>query len=647
MRRVLKWIGILFAILAALALAAVLFVALFDWNQARGPISSFVSDALGRRFAINGNLELDLSRTPRLTVEDVQLANTPWGSAPEMFTLKRFELNLDLMELLKGRLVIPEVVVSGPRLLLERNAAGENNWALGAAGPPGGGITIPEIGRVRIENGTLTYRDTKAAAEFTANLADLSGAVAAQAVKLEGSGKLQEKPFTLALEGGALPGLRDAEKPYPVDTTLTFGRIRTTISGTLLDAARLRGVDLDFDSEGPGLSDLYPLIGMPLAETPPFRFRGKIRLKSGRWIIEPFAGTLGNSDLSGAMGFSLRDGRPFLTGDLFSRKLDFKDFGGFIGAEPVPLAQKKRILPDKELQPKTLRLADLEIDFRSNNIVTPFVPVDELKTRLRLEQGVLTIDPVVFAIEIGRINATVILDARKETFFTSIKADIRKVPFKRLVSKTPFADETSGTFFGRVNLATDGRSVAQMAGAADGDVMILMEQGRISNLLMELSGIDLAESLGILVRGDPSIPVRCIIADYGVIKGVMKTQLVLLDTTDTNVLMEGEINLGMETVDLKITAQPKDPSLFSARTPIHIEGPIKRLKVYPDPVPLLAKGAASLALGALLTPAAAIIPWIELGLGEDSPCHALVSAAKRQGGNEAGASRRRTRKSGR
>jgi hypothetical protein len=46
--------------------------------------------------------------------------------------------------------------------------------------------------------------------------------------------------------------------------------------------------------------------------------------------------------------------------------------------------------------------------------------------------------------------------------------------------------------------------------------------------------------------------------------------------------------------------------------------------------PLAAKGAASVALGALLTPAAAILPWVELGLAQDSPCRALLDAATKK-----------------
>ena len=51
-----------------------------------------------------------------------------------------------------------------------------------------------------------------------------------------------------------------------------------------------------------------------------------------------------------------------------------------------------------------------------------------------------------------------------------------------------------------------------------------------------------------------------------------------------------------------------------------------------QPIPLAGKGAAAAVLGVLLTPVAAIIPFIELGLGEDSDCSGLIAQARSKSG---------------
>lgn len=247
---------------------------------------------------------------------------------------------------------------------------------------------------------------------------------------------------------------------------------------------------------------------------------------------------------------------------------------------------------------------------------------------LQLDHGKLRLSPLNFGIDIGKITSNITLDAQQAKIATKADLEIRKVPFKRLLADTRFAKQSEGMFLGRANLAATGNSVAEMLGYADGDVAIIMENGRISNLLVDLIGLDIAKSLNLALTKDLSIPISCIIANFDVKKGLMRTQPLVVDTTKSNIVGKGEINLRDETLNLILTAHPKTPSVLSARAPLIVKGTFKDPNVYPDPKYMTAKTAVSVALGALLTPAAAIIPWIELGLGEDSQCQTLIAAAK-------------------
>jgi uncharacterized protein involved in outer membrane biogenesis len=638
MLRVLKWIAIgIGALIGILILTIVLVIAFFDLNRLREPLSTAVSKSLGREFAINGDLSADWSWTPRFTINDVELANAPWGSEPEMFTLDRLAFAVRIPELFKGRIVLPEVRVSKPHMLLERNPEGMANWEFGdkkekrePAGAPVSERWVPKIDSLAIDDGRLLFRDPTTDTRLDMNVSTVVGESDEQAVELSGQGRLQQEQFTLKVRGGSVLDLWQEDQPFPVNVEVEYGKTEAKVSGTIAEPLELQGPDLQFEAKGPDLAALASIAPMWIPETPPYRFSGKINREGERWLLKGFEGSLGNSDLTGDLMFTMRDERPYLQGDVVSRKLDFKDFVGVFGADPTPSPEepeRPRLLPDKPYPVEGLRAADGDVRFQSSNIVTPWMPVDDMSVHVKMDQGMLTIQPVKLTVGFGAIESNVTLNARGDKLQTEVKGKIDKVPFKRLVAGTPFEEETAGTFFGRVNLTTAGNSVAEMAAHADGGITILMEQGRISNLMMELFGIDFAESLQKLIGTDPSIPVRCTIADFIVSDGVVKTQLFLMDTTDTNVLMEGQVNLATEALDLRLTAHPKDFSPFSARNPIKIEGNLKKPRPYPEPAPLIARGAASVALGALLTPAAALIPWIELGLAEDSACHALVDAA--------------------
>jgi len=147
-------------------------------------------------------------------------------------------------------------------------------------------------------------------------------------------------------------------------------------------------------------------------------------------------------------------------------------------------------------------------------------------------------------------------------------------------------------------------------------------------LAIEGAGLDLGEALGITVTEDAAVPIRCVVGDLPITNGVAEVKTLVFDTMDSKITGDGKINLAEETIDIEILAHPKDPSLLSARTPLLIGGTFAEPTFGLDPVPLATRGAAAAALGVVLTPIAALIPFIELGLGEKSNCAKLINEAQ-------------------
>jgi AsmA family protein len=104
----------------------------------------------------------------------------------------------------------------------------------------------------------------------------------------------------------------------------------------------------------------------------------------------------------------------------------------------------------------------------------------------------------------------------------------------------------------------------------------------------------------------------------------------VFDTEDSNIMGEATANLKNEQFKVEMLAHPKDFSPLSARTPIGAQGTFADPHVAIDPSQAIARGAASVALGVLLTPLAAIIPLLDPGEGKDSPCAALLNQAQKR-----------------
>ena len=244
--QLLKWTGI---VLGGLVLAVVLFLAFFDLNRLRGPLSTMVSDKLERSFAIRGDLDVDWSWTSKITINELELGNASWGSRPEMFTLDRAEVSLRIPDLFKGQLVLPEIRVSKPHLLLEKNAEGKANWDFGLppkeeekkpTGPPISLRWFPQIDRLAIDDGKLVFRDPTSHTELDMNVSNVVGASNEEALELTSRGRLQKEQFTLDVRGGSILTLWQTDKPFPVNIKVAYGDTEAKVSGTIAEPCNLK-----------------------------------------------------------------------------------------------------------------------------------------------------------------------------------------------------------------------------------------------------------------------------------------------------------------------------------------------------------------------------------------------------------------------
>src|SRR5436190_7765410 len=125
--RALKWTsGIILALLIALAL----FIA-FGLSTLKGPITRAVSNASGRELRIDGAFKPVWSWVhPRFRAEKVSFANPDWASEDYMFQAEAVEVSVELLPLLAGRVILPEVHLQRPIVDLEIDEDGRKNWIL-------------------------------------------------------------------------------------------------------------------------------------------------------------------------------------------------------------------------------------------------------------------------------------------------------------------------------------------------------------------------------------------------------------------------------------------------------------------------------------------------------------------------------------
>jgi len=204
---------------------------------------------------------------------------------------------------------------------------------------------------------------------------------------------------------------------------------------------------------------------------------------------------------------------------------------------------------------------------------------------------------------------------------------IQDVNINQLLNTLDIDDESFGILGGRLQYWVEGDSIADMAASADGGMFLLMTQGELDALLAELAGVDLPESLTVLIDPERSrTAINCAYLDLQSTNGVTDIATLVLDTNDVVFLADGSIDLNDETVDVIIEPHPKDASILAAQTAAHINGSFSNLSVRPGQT-VYARATAAAILATLATPAAALLPFVEAGTGSDSAyCDGMITA---------------------
>ena len=547
--------------------------------------------------------------------------------------------------------------------MLEKNGRGEANWhfatgakvaARGAA--PTQRKEIPVVQRLDLDRGHVIYRDARLGRSATVDLnrleikddrADRKVQVAGDgqyAVQVAGEQQSQGGPFAIRFFGGPWAQLQASDQPYPLDLDLTLGDVQAKVSGTVTEPVRLGGLDLRIDVRGDNTANLFAISGIALPPSPPYGFTGKLDRRGSEWRLTDMSGRMGGSDMRGMVALDTGRERLLLKADLASDNLLAKDLGPFIGASPggqageeVAAGRSKgegsprgKVLPDKEIDLGRLNAMDADVAFKADHIDIPILPFDRLETKMTLDGGTLKLQPAVIRIGDGTVRTLLTLHGSKTPVRVDVDTRIERVNVKEFLRGSGFAQETAGTLGGRAQVRATGTSVAQILGSADGEVFVVMAGGRFSHLMMELAGLDIAESLGFALKGDEPIPIRCIVADLPARQGVFTTRTLIFDTTDTIIPGNGTINMREETADLTLTPVPKDFSPLSVRSPIRIQGTFADPSVFTDPARLGVNTTIKKIINAVLTPVIGLLPPIDEGVGKDTDCDALIQQAKAQ-----------------
>lgn len=629
---------------------------LSGWPFLRAPLQRQINSLTTVPVALDGRFRARFIFSPHLAVEDITVGAGGGVDVPHLLKAHDFDLHWRWSDLWRasqgGALRLASLEAATIDAHAVRLKSGAASWDVvpqnAEKSPPESEPNpLPQIDRLVLRDGDIGFKDAVLDVDLQAHVQQDAQAHPGLPWQGEAKGKYRGAAVQLKVEAGAdLPLLIDTSRSQP----LTPLHAKGTIGSTQFDfegaAGALwagQGVDGQLKISGRSLQTSAEPLGVTLPETPPYSVDAHIVRQGAKWFIVTDSTKVGSSALTAQLQFDTGATPPRLSGALGGKRLALADLAPSIGADKPP-RRSGRVLPDEPFDLPSLDRMDANVVFDLDQLDfgTPnLAPVQDLKGHLVLAGSLLTLSDLSARVAGGRLSGSTALSAKADTplwhaalKFEGVDLDtwvrgLSKGEAKDKTGATPNAQSyMSGTLNASISLKGQGRSVADLLGSANGQLRVRVSDGQLSQLITEAAGLDVAQALGMLIKGDAPLKLRCAAIDAVVQDGVVKTRHGVLDNADSTLLLQGGVSLKDEALHLRVVSKPKDFSPLSLRTPVTVTGPLGQPNVGIEAKGLIARAIGALALGALAPPAA-LLAFMDVGNPEEAaPCAQVLTSPK-------------------
>jgi hypothetical protein len=589
---------------------------------------------------IDGHLKVHLlSWTPSATVGGLKIGNPRWAPKGDTADVGRSFAQVRLIPLLFGHLDLLRVELDHPVLFLMNDAQGRTTWNLNpnAGKPPG---KPPPIRTLIVRDGQLRYIDVKGHSAFSGRFTSIDQDTpdARSGVHFSGSGDLHERPFRLTVSGGPIVHLQ-RDRPYAFDADIRDGASHVVAKGELRRPFDIKHVTATIRVTGSDLSNLYFLTGVVLPNTPTYSLSGRITRDDRRYAIEGMSGRVGDSDLGGSLSVDTSSGRPYLKGDLRSRSLVFDDLAALFGggarkasaspeqqAVAAKMQAERRLLPEATLNVDRVRKMDADVRYRADSVRARLVPLQRIRLHIRLDHGLLTLDPVAADFTRGTITGRVAINARGAVPAEDLDLRASNIRIEDFMAKAGTEQAVSGPILARLKITSQGNSVHAAAAAANGGMTLVVPHGEVRKAFAELAGINAIKGLVLLwTKNQDRSDLRCAVAHFDVRNGVMHSRRLVFDTGPVLVDGSGTVDLGTEALDFHLQGHTKKFRIGHLNAPVEVNGKLAAPRFSVSTGKIAVQGGIGVAVATVLSPLALVLPFVDPGLAKNADCSSLMA----------------------
>lgn len=576
----MRWIVRVIGAMLILVLLSVGALFLIPAEKIAGIAVGKFNSLTGRQLVILGSVRPSIWPQLGVRTGPVTLSNAAWSDAGPMLQAEGLSISIDMAALIGGDVRITGIEAMAPQILLERSAAGEENWVFGGAS--GGTVTTetPGVGapftldRAVVSDGRITFVDhgagrTVALSEIEATVAipDYTG------------------PSTVALSG--------VTNGQSFDATLNIGAFQDFLDGRLVDldlGLTAADVDIRFDgragylplmAEGQldadlgDLTAISALAGIARPGVPQGLGAGRVAVKGAVTLTQEASLhlrgaqiTLDGNDLTAEIDLTTAGARPNLSAQITAGALDLAglsggpDAGGGSGSTGTGW-------PRDPIDASALNLLDATIALTAASVDLGLARLGAVQALATVDRGRAVFDLRRIEAYGGTIAGQFVINARSGL---SVGGDLSLggLAMQTLLSELADYDRLIGTGDLRLKFLGVGNTVDAILRSLDGTGSVAIGKG-------ELRGLDIAGMIANLDPGFVGQGQKTIFdganASFAIKGGILTNDDLTLTAPLITATGSGAVDLGDQRLDYRLLPKLTTGGTDGITVPLLISGP--------------------------------------------------------------------------
>ena len=559
------------------------------------PLSAAASYALGRNVSFGGVITVAPTLVPTLEITEVTIGN-PEGWEGRLLHLGRVYLEIDLVSLLRRKIVVEEFLAQQVALALEVVEDDVGNWLLTppaelAADEEGdGGVDMgadnewrltADVRHVSFEQISVSYLNEARNLDLLFELDRLEGRMRwAKDILLESSGTYQHQPWRLAIKGGSIRDLLQRKPGWgvAVDTELSGLEFRWQMD-FLADGSENR-VRL----KGPSLATLSPVANVTLPDWGPYELSGTVTTALDAHDLKDFKLRFGESQMSGSLNLRMKDDIPHLKIDLNSKHLQMNDFrlAGDSETVTVELETTGENLPETAasssqpvdiealLSPEVLEHFRVELSLAFDEIMSGKDRLGSGNLRAKAGGDRVTVEELHVNLPAGDIDLAGEARSAESGYQLTLSLDIENFDYGVVARREDPESDLKGQFFLKVDLQSTTRHLDEAMATGNGSLAFAVWPEEFKSGVIDLWAVGLLSAA--LTQFESQSVVNCVVARFDLDDGIMHERALMIDTSEIRVLGDAVIDFPSEKVDVFMVPRSKKPQFISAATPVQLKG---------------------------------------------------------------------------